>query len=59
MEAGVMTTSAALAKIRAATSLVELRTATAEAISALSYEAQLGERLTAIELKMKEKEAAI
>jgi len=52
-----MTTSAALSKIRASASVTELRTATAEAIGALSVEAQLDERITAIELKLKEMEA--
>ena len=52
-----MTTSATLAKIRASASVTELRTATAEAIDALSIEAQLIDRVTAIELKLEEKEA--
>jgi len=51
-----MTTSAALAKIRASTSVTELREATAEAISALSAEAQLESRIDAVELKLKEME---
>ena len=56
VEAEVMTTSAALAKIRSSASVTELRSATAEAIAALSIEAQLSDRVTAIKLKLNEKE---
>ena len=51
-----MTTKEALAKIMASTSLAELKAATAEALGALSIEAQLNDRVTAIELKLNEKE---
>ena len=47
-----MTTSHDLTKIRAATSVVELREATAKAIESLSKEAQLETRITAVELKL-------
>ena len=57
MEAEVMTTKAALSKILTAASVAELRTATAEALEAISVEAQLNDRVTAIELKLKEMEA--
>ena len=47
-----MTTSLILTKVRAATSLVELREATAKAIESLSIEAQLETRIKAVELKL-------
>ena len=52
-----MTTSLDLTKIRAASSVVELREATAKAIESLSKEAQLTDRITAVELKLKGMEA--
>ena len=51
-----MTTSLDLTKIRAASSVVELREATAKAIESLSIEAQLESRITAVELKVKDLE---
>jgi len=55
----VMTTRSALSKIRASASVTELRSATAEAIEALSVEAQLIDRVAAIERKLKETEAIV
>ena len=51
-----MTTKEALAKILASASVAELKAATAEALGALSIEAQLETRLEAVELKVKEME---
>lgn len=55
-EAAAMTIDAILAEIRSASSVTELRDATAKAVSALTTEKQLSIRLDELESKIKSME---
>jgi len=57
MEAAAMTISHAVAKILAASSVQQLREATAEGFKAISVESQLMDRVKAVELKLEKMEA--